>query len=118
MAENVGNGGGLPLVETWMVSLTQSVTGPHLAPWGGAARAPSDTADRPRPEVPAPRDRRRGRPHVFLPAADSDGERRATVEASRGEHAERRQSRTHRKVCRAGLGRLPLQKRDQDGDLT
>src|SRR5439155_20684612 len=27
-------------------------TGPHLAPWGGAARAPSDTADRPRPEVP------------------------------------------------------------------
>src|SRR5207245_548167 len=57
MAENVGNGGGLPLVETWMVSRTQSVTGPHLAPW------------------------------------------------------------THRKVCRAGLGRLPLQKREQDGDL-
>ena len=43
MAENVGNGGGLRLVETWMVSRTQSVTGPHLAPWG-AARAPSDTA--------------------------------------------------------------------------
>ena len=46
MAENVGNGGGLRLVETWMVSRTQSVTGPHLAPWG-AARAPSDTAGDP-----------------------------------------------------------------------
>src|SRR5205823_9630388 len=46
MADNVGPGGGLRLVETWMVSRTQSMTGPHLAPWG-AARAPSDTAGDP-----------------------------------------------------------------------